>query len=31
MNYSKGCFVGRVWNTEKGGPCLVKVLSLIHI
>ena len=25
MNYSKGCFVGRVWNTEKGGPCLVKV------
>ena len=25
MNYSKGCFVGRVWSTEKGGPCLVKV------
>ena len=25
MNYSKGCFVGRVWNAENGGPCLVKV------
>ena len=25
MNYSMGCFVGRIWNTQKGGPCLVKV------
>jgi len=25
MNYSMGCFVGRIWNTHKGGPCLVKV------
>ena len=25
MNYSMGCFVGRIWNTQKGGPCIVKV------
>jgi fumarylacetoacetate (FAA) hydrolase family protein len=25
MDYSNGCFVGRVWDNQKGGPCLIKV------
>ena len=25
MNYTEGCFVGRVWNTAQGGPCLVTI------
>ena len=25
MDYSNGCFIGRVWHNEKGGPCLIKV------
>ena len=25
MNYSKGCFVGRIWDSAKGGPCLVTI------
>ena len=25
MNYLMGCFVGRIWNNQTGGPCLVKV------
>ena len=25
MNYAEGCFVGRIWDQTKGGPCLVKV------
>ena len=25
MNYSRGSFVGRIWNAQKGGPCLVMV------
>ena len=23
MNYSKGCFIGRIWDNSKGGPCLI--------
>ena len=25
MNYSKGCFIGRIWDNSKGGPCLIKI------
>ena len=25
MNYAEGCFVGRIWDQTKGGPCLVKI------
>ena len=25
MNYSEGCFVGRIWDSAKGGPCLVTI------
>ena len=25
MNYSEGCFVGRIWDSTKGGPCLVTI------
>ena len=25
MNYSEGCFVGRIWDGAKGGPCLVTI------
>ena len=25
MNYSDGCFVGRIWDSAKGGPCLVTI------
>ena len=25
MNYSEGCFVGRIWDSVKGGPCLVTI------
>jgi fumarylacetoacetate (FAA) hydrolase family protein len=25
MNYAEGCFVGRIWDHTKGGPCLVKI------
>ena len=25
MNYTEGCFVGRIWNAAKGGPCLVTI------
>ena len=25
MNYTVGCFVGRIWNAAKGGPCLVTI------
>ena len=25
MNYAEGCFVGRIWDQAKGGPCLVKI------
>ena len=25
MNYSEGCFVGRTWDSAKGGPCLVTI------
>jgi len=25
MDYSNGCFIGRVWHNVKGGPCLIKV------
>ena len=25
MNYGTGCFVGRIWDENKGGPCLVTI------
>lgn len=25
MNYSEGCFIGRIWDNKKGGPCLVTI------
>ena len=25
MDYTQGCFVGRIWNTAQGGPCLVTI------
>ena len=25
MNYSEGCFVGRIWDNAKDGPCLVTI------
>ena len=25
MNYSKGCFIGRIWDNSKDGPCLIKI------
>jgi fumarylacetoacetate (FAA) hydrolase family protein len=25
MNYGTGCFVGRIWDDNKGGPCLVTI------
>jgi fumarylacetoacetate (FAA) hydrolase family protein len=25
MIYTEGCFVGRIWNKAKGGPCLVTI------
>ena len=25
MNYTEGCFVGRIWNAAQGGPCLVTI------
>jgi len=25
MNYSEGCFVGRIWESAKGGPSLVTI------
>ena len=25
MIYTEGCFVGRIWNATKGGPCLVTI------
>ena len=25
MNYTEGCFVGRIWNAAKGGPCIVTI------
>lgn len=25
MNYSEGCFVGRIWDSAKDGPCLVTI------
>tara|TARA_A100001015_G_scaffold179531_1_gene199646 strand:+ start:723 stop:1856 length:1134 start_codon:yes stop_codon:yes gene_type:complete len=25
MNYSKGCFIGRIWDNSKDGPSLIKI------
>ena len=25
MNYSEGCFIGRIWDKKIGGPCLVNI------
>ena len=25
MNYSNGCFIGRIWDNSKDGPCLIKI------
>ena len=25
MDYSKGCFIGRIWDNSKNGPCLIKI------
>ena len=25
MDYSKGCFIGRIWDNSKDGPCLIKI------
>ena len=25
MDYSIGCFVGRIWNKTKNGPCLITI------
>ena len=25
MNYGTGCFVGRIWDESRGGPCLVTI------
>ena len=25
MDYSEGCFIGRIWDNKKGGPCLVTI------
>ena len=24
MDYSKGCFIGRIWDNSKNGPCLIR-------
>ena len=25
MDYSKGCFIGRIWDNSKNGPCLIRI------
>ena len=25
MNYSEGCFVGRIWDSVKDGQCIVTI------
>jgi fumarylacetoacetate (FAA) hydrolase family protein len=25
MDFGKGCFVGRIWDKNKAGPCLVTI------
>ena len=25
MNYGTGCFVGRIWDESRGGPCLITI------
>ena len=25
MDYSKGCFIGRIWDNLKNGPCLIRI------
>ncbi len=25
MDYSKGCFIGRIWDNSKNGPCVIKI------
>ena len=25
MDYSKGCFIGRIWDNSKNGPCLITI------